>query len=252
VREDLARGLAREHTSQAIARRLRRSPRPSYVGDAVLGAVDGTVTTFSVVASVAGAGLGPGVALALGLANVVADGVSMAAGNALRAKADRDALAAARETEERHAALVPRGEREEVRQIFEAKGLRGPTLERVVAVITGDRRRWIDTMLREEHGLRLHLPHPARTALVTFAAFVGVGVAPLVALLLARLSAGTSAAFAASTVATALTFLAVGWVKGGVLGRRRLGSSLETLALGGTAATVAWAVGHLAGDLARF
>jgi VIT1/CCC1 family predicted Fe2+/Mn2+ transporter len=228
---------------------LRRGSRPSYLGDAVLGAVDGTVTTFAVVASAAGAGLGTGVALVVGLANVVADGFSMAAGNALRARADRDLLAAARAAEEMHTDLVPEGEREEVRQIFAAKGFEGPALDDAVAIVTSDRRRWVDTMLREELGLRLDVPVPLRSSIVTFSAFVGVGLVPLLPLLVARTALGAAAAFAASAAATGAAFLAVGWAKGAVLGRARLRSSLETLALGGGAALLAWGIGRLVGGL---
>ena len=47
------------------------------------GAIDGTVTTFAVVASLGGADLDATVVLILGVANLVADGFSMAASNFL-------------------------------------------------------------------------------------------------------------------------------------------------------------------------
>src|SRR5881227_3294270 len=52
--------LAEQHTPAAIRKRLESGPAHSYVGDFVLGAVDGSVTTFAVVAGVAGAGLAQG------------------------------------------------------------------------------------------------------------------------------------------------------------------------------------------------
>jgi VIT1/CCC1 family predicted Fe2+/Mn2+ transporter len=174
----------------------------------------------------------------------------MAAGNALRARADADVVAAARASEEQHTDLVPEGEREEVRQIFAAKGFEGRALEQAVAVVTRDRGRWVDTMLREELGLRLTPPSPTRTALITFASFVGVGSVPLLALLLARATLGGATALAVSTMATAAAFVAVGWVKGVVLGRSRLRSSVETLGLGGVAAALAWLLGKAAAGLA--
>lgn len=54
-----------------------------YLRDLVFGAVDGTVTTFAVVAGAVGADLGGGVVLVLGVANLIADGFSMAASNYL-------------------------------------------------------------------------------------------------------------------------------------------------------------------------
>jgi VIT1/CCC1 family predicted Fe2+/Mn2+ transporter len=239
--------LEHGHHPAAIAERLEQGGRPSYLGDAVLGAVDGTVTTFAVVASVAGARLGTGVAV--GLANVVADAFSMAAGNALRARADHEILAQARAMEERHVEEVPEGEREEVRQIFAAKGFTGRPLEEAVAIVTADRKRWVDTMLTEELGLRLDPPSPFKTGFVTFVAFVGAGLVPLLPLLLLRAFAAPEVLFAASVAATAVTFFAVGWIKGRVLGRSHLRSGLETLLVGGAAAALAWVIGRLIAGL---
>lgn len=63
--------------------------RFSWLREFVYGGIDGTVTTFAVVAGVAGAGLSPAVVLILGLANLLGDGFAMAAGNYLSTKADR-------------------------------------------------------------------------------------------------------------------------------------------------------------------
>lgn len=54
-----------------------------YVGDLVYGANDGIVTTFAVVAGIAGAGLSDRIVLILGLSNLLADGFSMGASNYL-------------------------------------------------------------------------------------------------------------------------------------------------------------------------
>jgi len=64
----------------------------SYIGDVVLGASDGLVTTFAVVAGVAGAGLSPSVIIILGFAKLVADALSMAAGVYLGHESEEEAL----------------------------------------------------------------------------------------------------------------------------------------------------------------
>lgn len=61
-----------------------------FLGEFVYGAIDGTVTTFAVVAAAAGAGLNSTVIIILGLANLVGDGFSMGASSYLAAKSERD------------------------------------------------------------------------------------------------------------------------------------------------------------------
>ncbi len=234
--------LASDHTPTAIHRRLRATAEHSYLRDFVLGAMDGTVTTFAVVAGVAGAGLPRGVAIILGLANLLADGFSMAAGNYLSTKTDRQVVERARRIEETHVDQMPEGEREEVRQIFAAKGFSGHVLDEIVTVITTDRRRWVDTMLTEELGLRLESPSALRAALSTFAAFVLVGLIPLLPLILAS-GQDPQLLFVMSAAATGIAFLAVGVARGVVLSEPVLRSGLETLVIGGVTAVLSYFVG---------
>jgi VIT1/CCC1 family predicted Fe2+/Mn2+ transporter len=234
--------LHREHTPQAIAERLAGATQHSYLGDGVLGAIDGTITTFAIVAGASGAGLSGGIALVLGLANVLADGFSMAVGNLLKVKADRQLVDLARRIEENHIDTVPDGEREEIRQVFAQKGFEGETLEQAVEIITCDRRRWVDTMLTEELGLRLETPEPVRAACTTFFAFLVAGLVPLAPLFFWRTTAPEDM-FLASSAAALVTFFVIGQVKGKLVGGSGLRSGIETLLLGGTAAGLAYAVG---------
>jgi VIT1/CCC1 family predicted Fe2+/Mn2+ transporter len=238
-----SRELEELHTPHAIAERLAAAAEHSYQRDFVLGAVDGTVTTFAVVSGVAGAEMSSAVAIVLGFANLLADGFSMAASNFLSTRTDREVLQRARQIEEMHIEQVPEGEREEIRQIFAGKGFEGALLERVVDVITQDPRRWVDTMLTEEMGLQLEKPSPIRAAASTFVAFVVAGFVPLIPFVLFRLT--PTATFVMSTVLTFLTFLVIGALKGLVVNRPWLASGLETLIVGGTAAALAYGVGVL-------
>jgi VIT1/CCC1 family predicted Fe2+/Mn2+ transporter len=215
--------------------------RHSYIGDAVLGGIDGCVTTFAVVAGVFGGGFSSVVAIVLGFANLLADGFSMAVSNYQGTKSQREFVEEMRLTEERHIEQVPEGEREEIRQIFARKGFTGDTLEKIVGVITQDRQLWVDTMLSEELGLQTDGPSPLRAALVTFAAFFTIGVLPLIPFLIPKLTPFQT--FVMSAVLTALAFFGIGSVKGLVLGRSPVRSGLETLLVGGTAAALAYGVG---------
>lgn len=234
--------LEAEHTAEAIRQRLAERKPYSYLGDAVLGAIDGCVTTFAVVAGVAGANLPRSVALILGLANLVADGFSMAVSNYQRNKSEREIIERARRTEERHIDEIPEGERREIEAIFAGKGFAGEVLRDIVRVITRDRRRWVDTMLTEELGLRLVAPHPHRAALITFVAFCAAGMIPLLPFV-SPIAVGAAGMFWVSSVATATAFFAIGMAKGHVLDRPVLRSGLETLLVGGSAALLAYLVG---------
>ncbi len=237
--EEQLRRLQAEHEEGRIRARIEGRRRHSYLADAVLGGIDGCVTTFAVVAGAVGAQFPGVVVIVLGLANLVADGFSMAGSNYLSTKSQREEVDEARREEHRHIEKVPAGEREEVRQIFARKGFRGDTLDHIVATITGNRELWVDTMVTEELGLPLEGPSPVRAALATFAAFVLVGLVPL----LPFLSGGVAHRFWASAAVTAAAFLAVGVMKGIALGRSLPRSALETLGIGGGAAALAYFIG---------
>lgn len=204
--------------------------------------MDGAVTTFAVVSGTAGASLSPGVAIVLGLANLLADGFSMAVGNYLSTKTEREVVERARRKEEAHIDQIPEGEREEVRQIFAGKGFEGEVLEQIVEVITNDRRQWVDTMITEEHGLRLETPSPTIAALVTFGAFGLAGLVPLLPFLFVDASE-SDLVFAGSSIATAGTFFLIGWFRGHLLVQSRWRSAAEALAVGISAAALAYGVG---------
>ena len=233
-----------EHSRDAITHRLSQPPAASYLRDFVYGAIDGAVTTFAIVAGAVGASLGDDVVVILGLANLFADGFSMAVSNFLGTRAERQQREQARRAEERDIDAYPEGEREEVRQLFAAKGFEGDDLERVVEVITADRERWVDTMMTEELGYGTDANDPVRAATATFVAFVAVGVIPIAIYLIDLAVPGEIAApFAWSTALTALAFFAVGALKGRIVEQHWWRSGLETLLVGGAAAAVAYAIG---------
>ncbi|HLF18975.1 MAG TPA: VIT1/CCC1 transporter family protein [Candidatus Omnitrophota bacterium] len=244
--------LHKTHTRSAIRRRLGAGYQHSYLKDFIYGAIDGTVTTFAVVSGVAGAELSGKIVIILGMANLLGDGFSMAVGNFLGTKTEAQQREQARRMEENHIKEVPEGEREEVRQIFSKKGFEGKELERVVDVITSDRKQWIDTMIQEELGLSLGGPSPWRAAFTTFAAFVLIGFLPLVSFVL---KLGNPQwildPFTVSTVLTAFAFFVIGALKARYIGQGWVKAGLETLLIGGCAAALAYTAGVFLKDIVQ-
>jgi vacuolar iron transporter family protein len=230
-------------TSIRAARSPTASPgrrRSAICATGVYGGIDGAVTTFAVVAGVVGAELSTRVVLILGAANLVADGFSMAASNYSGTKTEHEELAQLRAVEERHIDTVPDGEREEIRQIYRAKGFQGRALEQAVDVITRDRRRWVDTMLAEEYGLPKAVRAPLKAALSTFAAFSLCGAIPLLPFLVP-----SAHQFEQSIAMTALVFFLIGSTKSRWSPVSWWRSGAETLAIGLGAALLAYVVGAL-------
>lgn len=232
----MGNALEHSHDEQAIRARLARGPRSNYLGDWTYGGIDGAVTTFSIVAGVAGADLPASVVLLLGFANLVADGFAMAAGNYIGTKAERDDYERVIDIEHRHIAQVPDGEREEIRQIFSGKGFVGDDLRRIVAVITSDQGLWAKTMAVEEYGLSPNPKSPTLAALNTFIAFVMCGLVPLATYL-------SPGGLATCATATGVAFFGIGAIKSRWALAAWWRSGLETFFIGMAAAALAFAVG---------
>jgi vacuolar iron transporter family protein len=228
--------LEHSHTEEAIRARLARDPGISYLRDWIYGGIDGVITTFAVVAGVVGGDLPSRVILVLGLANLVADGFAMAAGNYSGTQAERDDYDRLLAVERKHIAIVPEGEREEIRQIFGGKGFSGDNLESIVDVITADESRWAKTMVVEEYGLAPTPKSPELAALSTFAAFILCGLVPLTTYL-------WGGGLIPCVAATGIVFFAIGAIKSRWSLTTWWRSGSGTLGIGMFAAALAFGVG---------
>jgi len=203
--------------------------RGRYIRDVIYGASDGIVTTFAVVAGATGASLSSAVILILGFANLLADGFSMAAGNYLGIKSEVEYFKKEREREEWEVEHIPDAEREEVHQIFVRKGLAAHLADKLVELITSNKKVWVDFMMTEELGIiASENLSPLKNALATFLTFIAAGFMPLVFFVLSYTFKLTNT-FILSTMTTALSLF----------------TGLEMLTIGGAAATVAYAVGFI-------
>lgn len=231
--------LEHSHEPNDIAKRLDAGPRVSYLRDWVYGGIDGAVTTFAIVAGSTGANLSTKIILILGIANLLADGFSMAAANYSGTTSENENYDRLLAIEEKHIELDPAGEREEIRQIFFKKGFSGRSLDQLVDLISSNRTAWIETMMQAEYGLSASHRSPLKAGFYTFSAFGIFGAIPLAPFLFAA----TSNALFVSLLTT-LAFFAIGSLRASWSPRHWLACGLETTAIGTTAAAIAYVSGH--------
>ncbi|HEY8110335.1 MAG TPA: VIT1/CCC1 transporter family protein [Candidatus Nitrosotenuis sp.] len=219
-----------------------------HLEDFVYGSIDGSVTTFAIVAGAIGASLSPMVILILGFANLFADGFSMAIGNYQASKARMEFIQKERKREEWEIDNMAESEKQEIRDIYAKKGFTSDLLDEIVRVITARKKVWIDTMMKEELGLIEDGRKPTDTALSTFFGFNIIGLIPLIPFIFlytTGLSVSVYDSFLYSVVFTGGAFFLIGIIKGKIVKRSLFRSGLTTLMVGGIAATVAYVVGYL-------
>lgn len=219
------------------------------MGEFVYGGIDGSVTTFAVVAGAAGANLNDSVVIILGFANLIADGFSMSVGSYLSKKTEMQTYERHRQAECWEVENAPEEGREEVREIYRAKGFEGPLLEQVVEVITADKDRWVNVMMKDELEMMQDTRPPLSMAAVTYLSFIAVGIVPLIPYTISWLREGLPGEgliadpFALSCFMTALSFVGIGYLKTFVTERSVARSIIETVFLGASAAVLAYYVG---------
>ena len=138
---------------------------------------------------------------------------------------------------------IPDAERDEIREIYAAKGFSGQLLEQVVDVITADKDRWVDVMMKEELKMMKEERSPKMIGLVTFVSFILIGLIPLLFYVWDYAQALDINLFFATSILTGLAFLFIGFCKSYVTETNHWKSMAETLFWGGVAAAVAYGVG---------
>lgn len=222
-----------------------------YIKSIVYGGLDGIITTFAVVAGVAGASLSSGVVLILGFANLFADGLSMAIGDFLSTRAENEYNRAERERELWEVEHFPEGEKKEMVELYVHKGISQQDAEQMVGIMSKYSDAWVDIMMAEELGILESDENPLKNALATFSSFAVFGFVPLIAFVLSLLlpQAGTIA-FPVASVMTGITLFVLGALKVRITQQFWLRSGLEMLVVGGLAAAAAYGIGALLAGLA--
>lgn len=217
----------------------------TYLKDFIFGANDGIVTTFAVVAGAAGAGLSNSIIIILGVANLVADGLSMGLGNYLGERSEAAYHRGQREKEFWEVDRFPDIEEHEIREILRDRyGFSGSVLDRAVETLKADRGRWVEFMMREELDIveETDGSGAAKHGFAMFLSFVAAGVVPLVSFLIPPLR---SVAFPISLSLAGLTFFIIGSLRAKLSPTRWWLAGLEVFLVGSVASAAAYLIGKV-------
>jgi VIT1/CCC1 family predicted Fe2+/Mn2+ transporter len=242
------RGSAHAHDRAVIkqAHEEHGGAGSQYLGEVVYGGLDGIITTFAVVSGVAGAQLGTPVILILGLANLLADGFSMATGAYLSAKSEQEYYRKEWEREAWEVEHFPEGERAELFEIYRQRGFTDDEAQQMVKIQSSEPERWVKAMMLDELGMLEDEGNPLTNGLVTFGSFVIAGAVPLLIYLLGLVfQIPAQLDFPISIVLSGMALFGLGAAKVLVTKLNPLRSGFEMLVVGGLAALVAYAVGAL-------
>jgi vacuolar iron transporter family protein len=148
-----ASASTRPERSKAALSHPEQHRSQNWLRDVILGGQDGLVNILGIVLGVIAGGGSTTVLIATGIAAAITESISMGAVGYTSSVSERDYYLSELARENWEIDHVPEIEREEIREIFAAKGFEGELLEQVVGVITANREQWLQTMMNEE----LHL-----------------------------------------------------------------------------------------------
>ena len=207
-----------------------------WVSDFVYGGIDGAVTTFAVVAGVEGASLSTTVVVILGFANLIADGFSMAVSKYSSDKAELNRIDRLRREElERHQ-RHDADQHEELLAVLEQQGLSDKCVRCMAGKMDENEPAFVDLIMRYKHSVADEAIFPVKSAITTFAAFIAIGLIPLLGYLVLPVETmGSTAVFAIASVFTLVALFVVGLVKARFTDENPVISGLGTAAIVGAA-----------------
>ena len=213
------------------------------IRDIVIGMSDGLTVPFALAAGLSGAVSSTHIIVTAGLAEVAAGAIAMGLGGYLAAKTDCEHYTNERKRELREVREIPQQEEKEVMEIFQEYGLGESQIQSIIERLREDPHKWVDFMMRFELGLEA--PDPSRalySALTIACSYIIGGLVPLVPYILID-DAGI--ALKVSAIVTSIALFGFGYIKGNFTGAKPVISAMQTLLIGGIAATAAFSIARL-------
>lgn len=211
---------------------------------AVFGISDGLVTNVSLILGIAGAHPQAGVVRLAGLAGLVGGAFSMAAGEYVSMRAQRELFQRELALERHEISHRPEGERRELVRIYENRGIDPELAQQLAEEMMRTPELALETHAREELGINPSaLGAPLQAAVSSFATFAIGALLPLLPWLFSQGNGATLG----SVVVGAVSAVAVGAALAVFTQRSRWMSALRQLAISAVAAGVTFGIGHAVG-----
>lgn len=233
----------REWIRDHVADERRQAAVLGDIREAIFGAQDGLVSTLAVASGVAGATGDTFIILLAGIATGLGGVFSMAAGEYLSSKSQREIFEAQIAGEREEVRTRPGEAKAEVAYMFEEDGLPPAEAAEVAHIVSRHPDVLLRTMVEKELALHVeeHAGSPMQGAVVMGGAFGLGALVPVLPYLLVPVQAATWA----SIVATGAVLFGIGvvksrWTRGGALR-----SGLEILAVGALAGIVGFFFGNI-------
>jgi len=215
---------------------------------AVFGVNDGLVSNASLILGVAGAGTDNAIILLSGVAGMLAGAFSMAAGEYVSVRSQREMYEHQIALERAELAEYPEEEAGELALVFQARGMADAEARAQAHALIADPARALETLTREELGLNpADLGSPWGAAISSFLAFAVGSAIPLAPFVVASGAKSGGAALGASIAVSAAALFAVGAATSLFTGRAALAGGLRMLAIGAAAGALTFGAGRLLG-----
>jgi VIT1/CCC1 family predicted Fe2+/Mn2+ transporter len=242
VATPLSRAVGATPVQLPVASHREHHRHKNSLRDVILGGQDGLVNILGIILGVIAGGGSNSILIATGFAAAITESISMGAVGYTSSVSERDYYEAAREREAAEIATTPDAERQEIRDIYAAKGFAGDLLDQVIDTIVSNRDTWVATMMDEELHLQpVDTPAIVRSSVViTLATLVGHLIPLLPFLVLTR-----TPALILAIVLSAFVLFGVGVYSAVTLVGNWRRSGLKMVVIGLGAASAGFLIGRL-------
>ncbi len=214
---------------------------------AVFGINDGMVSNVSLLAGLAGSGASHHTLLIAGLAGLLAGACSMASGEYVSVRSQREFFEYQISLEQEELKLYPEEEASELACIYRARGMPADAAQKMADLVISNPDSALDVLAREELGLDPNdMASPSGAAFFSFVAFALGALLPLLPFLL---TTNNSLGLYSSLGVTAIALTGIGATLSLFTSRSALYSGLRMLLIGALAATVTFWAGHWLGGI---